>query len=512
MLPHDASQGRTPSRTAADDPLIGQTIDRYRIVDLLGVGAIGRVYRARHLVLHREYAVKVLAGDSIANEDISARFQREAEVLSELRHENLVSVVDFGTTPSGLSFLVMELVEGTTLARAIRHAGNFTLRHAATIARQLAAALAAVHERGYVHRDIKPSNIMVTEPEQGREVIKLLDFGIAGTKQHSVCPRLTHMRATLGTATYMAPEQALDPNVGPEADLYSLGVVLYEMLCGFAPFCDMRRKCTEKPARLPAAGGLEDLVDRLLEISPKDRIQSAEEVIAALDRMLPNLEDEALHDLPTLLDRPLPAKEIKTLAERPVAIRDLGIRHSSAVAAFSEPALASKSLTDDLPPFPTDEEDDSDDATGSKFAGVTEPATLILRPSPRTRVGGIRALAVAFFVAAAAAIPLPDPGEGPSSNDTSSAVDGPSERESVAYCPIGIDEEPVRAQQSSVDELEAKLRRILMRRRLLAGDLLFNPALEKSAERLIEARHSEDRPRIVAALEQLIRAVERTER
>jgi serine/threonine protein kinase len=281
----------------ADDPLIGRTIDRYRVIEPLGRGGMGCVYRVGHLVLEHEYAMKVLSGDLAADHRIVERFRLEAKSVSRMRHPNVVAVTDFGVSPEGLTFLVMELIQGKTLASIIAEDAPLKPQRAAEITRQIAAGLAEAHRLGLVHRDIKPSNIMVTR-EGELEFVKILDFGIVGVAQGFGVERITTTEQFIGTPQYMAPEQALGPALlGPPADLYSLGIILFEMLTRRLPFDGhsameiLVKHITEPAPEIPPAQGLELLVRWLLEKSSNKRPQSGAEVIAEIDRLVRDVDD-----------------------------------------------------------------------------------------------------------------------------------------------------------------------------------------------------------------------------
>ena len=284
---------------AETDPLVGGIIDRYRILERLGLGAMGCVYRVAHTFLDHVYAMKVLFGDLGANRRVVERFRREAQAVSKIRHPNVVAVTDFGTTPNGLTFMVMEYLSGETLAQVIQREAPLAPSRAASITRQIAAGMGEAHLQNYVHRDIKPSNVMLRR-EGGLDFVKVLDFGIVGLAEHAAQARITSTGQFVGTPLYMAPEQAREPGrVHPTSDLYALGVILYEMLAGQPPFdadgvVDLLIKHTIEPVPpLPASGGLELLVDWLLAKKPEDRPQSAAEVIAEIDRLNLGPDDDA---------------------------------------------------------------------------------------------------------------------------------------------------------------------------------------------------------------------------
>ena len=297
-----------PARCRADgeplvevdaDPLLGLTIDRYEILEPLGEGSMGRVYLARHSRLpSARYAVKVLFGEIAADPTVSARFRREAEIASTVDHQNVISVVDFGSTPAGLTYMVMEYVSGVTLRDALLTQGPLGFERMASITKQIAAGLSRAHELGYVHRDLKPGNILLTAHEGG-DLVKIVDFGIAGiVGDPGESTKLTQSGETLGTPLYMPPEQLQKSSVGPAADIYSLGVILYEMVVGRPPFQgDMAdllyQKLVGPPRPPPAAGGLGTLSMKMLEIEERDRPATAREVVEAIDAMSTQRSSEA---------------------------------------------------------------------------------------------------------------------------------------------------------------------------------------------------------------------------
>ncbi len=281
----------TKLRDEPKDPLVGRVLDRYRVLERLGLGAMGCVYRVAHTFLEHEYAMKVLFGDLSANRRIVERFRREAQVISKIRHPNVISVTDFGSTQNGLTFLVMEYVAGRTLADIIAEEAPFTPTRAATLARQIAAGLGEAHRQSFIHRDVKPSNIMVWT-DGTHEYVKILDFGIVGFMPKDPSIRITGSDHFVGTPLYMAPEQSRDPqNITPAADLYGLGIILYELLAGKPPFdapnvVDLFIQHATAPIPpLPGSQGLELLVHWLLEKRADRRPPNAEAVIAELDRL-----------------------------------------------------------------------------------------------------------------------------------------------------------------------------------------------------------------------------------
>jgi len=255
---------------------------RYRLAEVIGRGGMGTVYRAVDLVLGRAVAVKLLPG-LLADQDPTsvARFEREARAAAALNHPAVVAVYDTGADETG-RFIVMELVEGRSLEAILRDQAQLDPDRAASVAARVADALAAAHAAGIVHRDIKPANVMVAEDGS----VKVLDFGIARTRDTTT---LTQNAAVLGTAAYMAPEQALGKPADERSDIYSLGCVLYALLAGHPPFTGdgaaavLHQHANIAPDPLRAQNSrvspaLETLVMEMLAKSPSERPQTAAQV------------------------------------------------------------------------------------------------------------------------------------------------------------------------------------------------------------------------------------------
>ncbi len=281
------------------DPLEGTLfVDRYRIQACIGEGGMGRVYRATHHRMSREFAVKVLFGEHAAEADMQARFKREAEAACQLRHPNVVSVLDSGETAEGLLYLVMDWVDGRSLVDIISKEGPMANDRAIELTRQIADGLAHAHSHGLVHRDLKAENVLIAEENTG-EVANIVDFGLAVNTDNAPASRLTAAGIVYGTPSYMAPEQAAGGAIDPRTDLYSLGVLMYEMLAGVLPFEGssmdiVRQNMTQPPPpigeRAPGvtvAPDLEAIVMRLLAKRPGERYQRALELITDLDTLSP---------------------------------------------------------------------------------------------------------------------------------------------------------------------------------------------------------------------------------
>jgi serine/threonine protein kinase len=210
--------------------------ERYKIVSTLGRGSTGIIYQAQHIFLNRLVALKVLHPQLVADPDNVARFRREAQAVSCLSHPNIIAVYDFGITPSGLPYLVMDYSEGETLALRICMKNHLSLDEALPFFIQAADALSHSHERGVIHRDVKPGNIMLVQNNDGQEILKLVDFGIAKIAQGGTALQVTQNGDILGSPLYMSPEQCMGHELDARTDIYSFGCVMHMALLGREPF------------------------------------------------------------------------------------------------------------------------------------------------------------------------------------------------------------------------------------------------------------------------------------
>jgi serine/threonine protein kinase len=206
--------------------------NKYQIVRLIKSGGMGEVYEARHLRLGRRVAIKFLRSSIAQDAAHKARFDREAHTAGSLEHENIAALFDIGSDDHGVPFIVMEYVAGETLRTIIDEAAPLPVPRAIAIALQICAGLQAAHVRGIVHRDLKPDNLMVCTRTDGRDWVKILDFGIARLLHDPTHPDVTATGVVLGTAHYMSPEQARDETIDARSDVYAVGAILYELLCG----------------------------------------------------------------------------------------------------------------------------------------------------------------------------------------------------------------------------------------------------------------------------------------
>lgn len=278
------------------DPNLGRVIDgRYELERRLGEGGMGSVYAARHVKLGRRVAVKIIHEELANRAEVISRFEREVEANARLEHPNVATAIDCGDD-GGTAYLVMQLVEGESL-RMLMNDGPMEWREASEIGAQVADALAAAHAAGVVHRDLKPGNVIVERDDVGRPRARVLDFGIASLLDEVDQSRakLTREGHVVGTLGYMAPEQALARDTTAKADVYSLGILLWEMLAGDKLYDRSEltiasyivQQLTESPPRLTnVPEPLAELVSRMLVTAVDERVASAEAVRDTLRMLL----------------------------------------------------------------------------------------------------------------------------------------------------------------------------------------------------------------------------------
>ena len=273
------------------DPLVGRTLDeKYYVEERLGSGGMGKVYRARHLSMDRPVAIKFLRQRFSEDEAARTRLLTEARAAVALRHANAVSVTDFGQTVEGWVYIVMELLEGRTLREIVSREAPLETARATSIMLQASDAVGAAHQAGIIHRDLKPSNILITQSADQPAVVKVLDFGIAKffTGNDDDASDLDQTNTVIGTPRYMSPEQHNGNELTPATDVYSLGVILYEMLTGMVLFSgstpaeiaqkhvnDTPHSPREVVAAIPE--DVERIVLHALEKEPADRPANAAE-------------------------------------------------------------------------------------------------------------------------------------------------------------------------------------------------------------------------------------------
>jgi serine/threonine-protein kinase len=294
-----------PSRDRRD-PYVGAVIDgRYKVETILGEGGMGVVYRCTHTIIGKKLALKVLRADLARDSEVTERFLNEAKSASAIGNPHIIDISDFGQFPDGSTYFVMEYLTGRALNRVGVDGQHMTMDRILKVARQLGEGLAAAHAQGIVHRDLKPDNIFLIERGADKEFVKILDFGIA--KVSTAEGKLTRAGAVFGTPHYMSPEQAAGTSVDARGDVYSLGIILYELVSGKVPFDadnfmgvltqhmykapQLLAEVTPDAELLPA--GLEAIVMKCLAKRPEQRYQSMEELVADVDKVMAGLRPNA---------------------------------------------------------------------------------------------------------------------------------------------------------------------------------------------------------------------------
>jgi serine/threonine protein kinase len=299
-----SDDGREQGPDDVEDPagrhLVGTVIaDRYRVRRLIGTGGMGSVYHGEHVHMRNAVAIKVLHSELLTVDEIVARFEREAIASARINDPHVVNATDFGRLEDGSFYLVLEYVQGRILSELI-DAGPVGQVRALKIAHQIVQALVAAHAAGVIHRDLKPDNVMLVARPDEPDFVKVLDFGIAKVEigdRPSMGPNvpvLTQLGTVFGTPQYMAPEQAAGAAVDHRADLYTVGIMLYEMLTGTPPFAAedvsdvLLQQINEPPPPLPAHcnASLVKLVETQLEKEPDGRSQTAQELLAWIEEVL----------------------------------------------------------------------------------------------------------------------------------------------------------------------------------------------------------------------------------
>ncbi|HEU4610898.1 MAG TPA: serine/threonine-protein kinase, partial [Kofleriaceae bacterium] len=391
--------------------MIGTTVGNYRVTQKVSVGGMGTVYRAEHALIGKPAAVKVLHPELRSNEEVVQRFFNEAKATTQIKHPGIVEIFDFGYLDSGDGYIVMEFLDGESLARRLETSGPFSEGEAAILMKRVCSALGAAHAKGIIHRDLKPDNIFLCpDPDAPTgERPKLLDFGIAKLHVGLGGPTsATKTGAVMGTPTYMSPEQCKGTgDLDARSDLYSLGCIFYEMLTGKPPFDNMTageligahlfiQPVSPRTSGTTISDAAEALTMQLLDKQPAKRVQSAGELgrrfaelaqgqgFAARPTPVPTMNAKRTQNDRSAVDGVLP-----TMPSDPAL-------HASAARA-SDPALQASA-----PDAPAAEVQSRPHATMTPTT-LSGAASQILETPRRSRVGLYAGLAAAFLVAGGAA-------------------------------------------------------------------------------------------------------------
>ncbi|MEM9192319.1 MAG: serine/threonine-protein kinase [Myxococcota bacterium] len=374
------------------DPRIGKVLSGiYKVEERIGEGGMGTVYRVRHVHLNKAFAVKVLSARITSNSQAIERLRQEAVAASSIDHDNIVDVVNFDTTDDGDVFIVMELLKGSPLSEIVEH-GPLDLKVALHYAVQMCRALHAAHEAGIVHRDLKPENLFIVRKRE-IDFVKVLDFGISKVKTaETEQVRMTKTGQLVGTPLYMSPEQAKgEPDIDRRADVYAMGIILYEMLTGTPPFeggnyfqllwkhgneAPTAPRDRESGQHIPP--GLDAVVMKALEKAPTDRFQSLEEMEAAIVAAVPEYDFGPLPSMSSMPSMPSQKPESPTPEEisLPPARTPRAWLFGGVALALVAAVGVGVALSGDDPPTPPADEDVTPNAT------ATDPPEV--EPTPPT--------------------------------------------------------------------------------------------------------------------------------
>src|SRR6266478_4960210 len=347
--------------------------ERYEILQLLGQGGMGAVYKARDIELERTVALKVIRSDLASHPEILRRFKQELILAREVTHRNVIRIFDLGQA-SGVRYITMDYVEGQDLRALLNEKGKFAPEEAVPVFLQIAAALEAAHQAGVVHRDLKPQNVMLDKDAR----VYVMDFGVARSLE---TPGMTQTGALMGTPEYMSPEQAKGQKVDARSDLFSLGIIFYEMLSGASPFkadtamATMFKRTRERAVPLAQAGSgvpvfLSDIVSKCLEIDQEQRYPSARAIIEDLEKWKGGEVRSAMNPVARWLKYAPPHQKwlAAGMAACPVIAGAYAFREKLPVRISSKPVEAIQPISMAILPFHNRSTDLSIDWLGPSLA------------------------------------------------------------------------------------------------------------------------------------------------
>jgi serine/threonine protein kinase len=395
-----------------EDPLVGTLFDgRFRVVKKLGEGGMGNVYSARQVDFERDVALKILKADFLRDEDIRKRFMYEARAISNLQHPHALRLFDFGQAPDGSFYMVMELLQGESLADRLAYR-FVSFEEVFNIVPPVCGVLYEAHQNKVIHRDLKPENIYLVDVNDRSEFTKLLDFGIA---KHLQDRTMTKSGTLWGTPAYMSPEQAKGDTVGAHADIYAIGIILFELISGNLPFHSETQmglamkhiNVGARPLRsVPGLGALvpealDELVMQCLEKDPAERPQDAEEIAQRLERIRDEYFDDELLAC-------VPAGDVDAIALQDWIADEPDVSDEMAIPALAQPAASVQTPSPD-PAHLAEFHSDSQSAPRSVTAtSSVEEVEVIEQDSRHRLLIGSGVVALMIMVATVIAIAMND--------------------------------------------------------------------------------------------------------
>jgi eukaryotic-like serine/threonine-protein kinase len=439
--------GTPKARDHVTDALVGKVLgERFQVLELLGQGGSGTIYRAEHVTLRRKVAIKVLHNELSRDDLAIERFRREATTVAEIDNEHIVEIHDFGRTPDGRLYLAMELLEGETLDGILAREGTLSVERTADILIQVGEALMEAHAIGYVHRDLRPRNIYLAVRRGKANFVKLLDFGLAKLVESDAQAASTSLGMTFGDPRYMSPEQARGDRIDRRADIYQLGCIAYEMLTGAPPFTGSRvfdilsKQVTEIPAPLPTRRPgvplwMEAAVTKMLAKDAENRFATTTRMVEALRRGLETgevMEDEIARRResipPPSVSRVMQKMGIPAPVDTPVLAAPLGKDtlkgHLETLSSSEQQQLAGKQTMKGHMEGPLPVVEESRRRTGTPQVGVPIVPQPAAGSGPASTLSGPGTLPATSSGPAGA--PLSGPAGAPLSGPAGAPLSGPA--------------------------------------------------------------------------------------
>lgn len=469
--PHDGAL----LRPIIQDPLIGTVLaGNYEILEVLGQGGMGVVYRGKHSLMERIVAIKMLLSQLISDTNSVKRFQQESKAAARLKHPHIIDVYDFGISPAGQPYIVMEFLEGTPLSDLIKKEGQIGVERSIKLISQACDALDHAHKQGVVHRDLKPSNIVLTQYDEEKDYVKVVDFGVAKLIEvgnNNEGQRLTQAGEVCGSPVYMSPEQCMGQDLDARSDIYSMGIVLYETLTGKLPILGktmvdtMSKHISEPPVPFNEARPdlyiperLEWVVMKAMAKDPAQRHQTMEEFKLDLDLAIPRPGRSTV--LRTQEQKSPVESMLGFVKEVPIWTWAAAVALMLAAGGIIVHAVSDKNSPTpnqaQTPPAKTAPAPQTAPTATTPAAATTPPATTTVAPVAKTTPAESETPAA---VKTPKQPPAPKPIKTATSRETAGEVEKPTHRRAYSTTTAGTDEPDRPVRRASTPPRKAPARR-----------------------------------------------------